>query len=117
MTKKFEQSLNVLQERLRQNLQTGVSQAAMVLQAEAQKLAPVDTGALRASAFTRPHNESNPDVIEYQVGFTQFYGIYVHEMPGPFKVGQPKYLEEPARRMANELGEIVKMHLTKNYSK
>lgn len=107
MSTKFEKSLAKIQETLRNNLRDGVLQAALVLQMEAQKRSPVDTGALRASAFTRAHNESNPNVVEYRVGFTQFYGIYVHEMPGPFKVGQPKFLEGPARELASVLGKII----------
>lgn len=107
MTKKFDAAIKKVQARLRKDVKVGVQQAAMILQAEAQKRCPVDTGALRASAFTRPNNEENPDVIEYRVGFTQSYGIYVHEMPGPFKVGGPKFLEEPARELGKQLGLTV----------
>jgi hypothetical protein len=108
MTKRFEQSLLKVKERLAENLETGIQVAALTLQAEAQALCPVDTGALRASAFTRRDNQNDPDMIQYTIGFTQFYGIYVHEMPGPFKVGQPKFLEEPARKMIREFGGIIK---------
>lgn len=107
MTKRFEQSLNEVKKRLKENLNNGIQAAALTLQAEAQALCPVDTGALRASAFTRRDNQNDPNVVQYTVGFTQYYGIYVHEMPGPFKVGQPKYLEEPARKMARELGDFI----------
>lgn len=43
------------------------------------------------------------------VGFTQHYAIYVHEnLEAEFKVGQAKFLEEPARELAPELARIVK---------
>ena len=106
MTKKFQQNMDKIKERLKTNLNEGIFKAALALQAEAQKRSPVDTGALRASAFTR--KEGTPERIEYVVGFTQHYGIYVHEMVGStFKVGEPKFLEGPAREMSKELGIII----------
>lgn len=42
------------------------------------------------------------------VGYTQSYAIYVHEnLSAQHKVGQAKFLEQPARELANELGQIV----------
>jgi len=113
MTAKFKASMAVVKERLKSNLEEGLLLAANVLQAEAQKLAPVDTGALRASGFTRKDNLENPNKVQYTVGFTQFYGIYVHEMPGPFKVGQPKFLEQPARELSKEMGNLIKSKYSK----
>lgn len=42
------------------------------------------------------------------VGFTQSYGIFVHEDLDAFhKVGQAKFLEQPARALQKDLGTIV----------
>jgi CRISPR/Cas system-associated exonuclease Cas4 (RecB family) len=42
------------------------------------------------------------------VGFTQAYAIYVHEdMEAHHPVGQAKYLEQPARELRQDLGNIV----------
>lgn len=48
------------------------------------------------------------------VGYTQAYAIYVHENLESFHpVGQAKFLEQPARMLRDELGEIVKKALKK----
>ncbi len=63
------------------------------LQQKAQDLTPVDTGALRASAFTEAESGSNPSVI---VGYTEEYAIFVHEnLEAHHDVGQAKFLEQP----------------------
>lgn len=42
------------------------------------------------------------------VGFSAQYAIYVHEnLKARHKVGKAKFLEEPARLMASELGQIA----------
>lgn len=113
MTKKFAESMKVIKERLRKNLEEGIALAAVVLQAESQKLCPVDTGALRASAFSR--KEGNPDQIIWKVGYTQDYAVYVHEGTHMnFKVGQAKFLEDPARRLEKDLIEIMVSKVEKN---
>ena len=46
------------------------------------------------------------------VGFTQSYALIVHENLEAFHpVGQAKYLEEPARTLQKELGDITKSHV------
>jgi hypothetical protein len=43
------------------------------------------------------------------VGFTQAYGIFVHEnLEAHHPTGQAKFLEQPAREMATEIPQIVK---------
>lgn len=43
------------------------------------------------------------------VGFTQHYAIYVHEnLETEYKVGQAKFLEQPARELQPELAAIVR---------
>lgn len=42
------------------------------------------------------------------VGYTQSYAVYVHEnLEAKHPVGQAKFLEQPAREMAEELGDII----------
>jgi hypothetical protein len=48
------------------------------------------------------------DAVDVVVGYTTKYAVYVHEnMESHHTVGQAKYLEQPAREMADELGTIV----------
>lgn len=43
------------------------------------------------------------------VGYTQEYAIHVHEnLEAYHPVGQAKYLEQPARELSSELGQLVK---------
>jgi len=47
----------------------------------------------------------NPSVI---VGFTQKYALKVHEdLKTPHRVGQAKYLEQPARELEKELRQLI----------
>jgi hypothetical protein len=63
------------------------------LQQKSVDITPVDTGALRASAFTEAESGSNPSVI---VGYTEEYAIFVHEnLEANHPVGQAKFLEQP----------------------
>jgi hypothetical protein len=49
--------------------------------------------------------DAEPSVV---VGYTQHYAIYVHEnLHAHHPVGQAKYLEQPAREMAPQLGQLV----------
>jgi len=48
------------------------------------------------------------DAIDVVVGYTAKYAVYVHEnTESRHTVGQAKYLEQPAREKADELGNIV----------
>jgi len=109
-------------ERLGQGFSRGVRIAGLRLQRESQRLVPVNFGVLKASAFTRAEGEGLG--TEVNVGYTAAYAIYVHEnvemklkgqpRPGgkgrywdPQGRGQSKFLEEPARRLAPELKQII----------
>jgi hypothetical protein len=53
----------------------------------------------------RGRDASSHSVI---VGYTQAYAVWVHEnVDATFKVGQAKFLEEPARLLRTVLGKIV----------
>lgn len=125
---KFQKNMAFVEKQLLENVEDGMYVAGLALQAEAQRLCPVDTGALRASAYTRK-NKKNASwirktlkvfgvtqkyVIEVEVGFTQNYGVYVHENVGAkFTVGQAKFLEQPSRQLASRLGSIIAASMRK----
>lgn len=57
------------------------------------------------------------DEVSVIVGYTQAYAIYVHEnLEAKHPVGQAKYLEEPARVHAAEIGRIVREAFAKGAS-
>lgn len=78
------------------------------LQGESQRRAPIDTGALRGSAFAEQNG------LEGTVGFTEEYALYQHEgveFNHP-KGGEAKYLENPFKERINKyikaIGDAVK---------
>jgi len=113
--------------RIRKALERGVVKAGLYIQRESQRIVPVDTGNLKASAFTRKIGSGVKfDVI---VGYTASYAIYVHENieeknkgePRPRRRGvdrgnfwdppgrgQSKFLETPAREGKRRLIQIVR---------
>ncbi len=70
-------------------------QEGLALQAAAVRLTPVDTGRLRASAYTQPPEEVGGDV-KIRVGFGAEYALPVHEMTeNHHTTGQAKFLSQP----------------------
>lgn len=65
----------------------GLTLAGLDLQATSQKLVPVDTGNLKASAFTRRSGVGSLTKVE--VGYTSRYAVWVHEAPMTLE-GQPR---------------------------
>lgn len=52
--------------------------------------------------------------VEYLVGYTQNYAVFVHEnLQAHHTNGQAKYLEQPARQLGPELGKIAGQVMTK----
>lgn len=95
-------------------LARGIKRAGLFLQRQSQAIVPVDTGALRSSAFTRMMPIADPIIVV--VGYTQNYAIYVHEdlwarhAPGRYA----KYLEWPARVYRNDMRNIVEEEMRKS---
>jgi hypothetical protein len=85
----------------------GLVKAGLMLQRESQKIVPIDTGALKNSAFTRKQKEGLK--TEVLMGYTMDYAIFVHEDPdaqhAPGK--EHKYLEKPAKMMRNQLRQKI----------
>lgn len=85
----------------------GLKKAGLRLQRESQKVVPVDTGALKRSAFTNTFGKGkNTDVV---VGYAIHYAIYVHEnLYARHARGKiAKYLEVPARKFKDILLKII----------
>ena len=89
----------------------GLLLAGLFLQRQSQLIVPVDTGALRASAYTKMTGKGwKTNVV---VGYRQFYAIFVHEdLQARHRPGkQAKYLEEPARIFKQQMLEIAAAQL------
>jgi hypothetical protein len=65
----------------------GLFEAGLQIQGSAQKRVPVDTGNLKASAYTRRDPSGRPLV---EVGFTSAYAVFVHENLEMKLKGQPR---------------------------
>lgn len=79
----------------------------LFLQRHSQLLVPIDTGALRNSAFTR-HEGTGFDTA-VRVGYTVEYGVYVHEnLMAHHPIGQAKFLEQPLNQRRNEMRALFK---------
>lgn len=63
-------------------IERGLKKGGLLIQREAQLLVPVDTGALKASAFTR--SEGTGFQTEVKVGFDTAYAVFVHEARGTY---------------------------------
>jgi hypothetical protein len=78
----------------------GLKRAGLFVQRESQKICPVDTGALRNSAFTRHTGQGADTVVE--VGYTQNYAIFVHERYTRFLTGPFRQNMDNIRRIVRE---------------
>lgn len=94
-------------ERLGAAVRANLFRAGLFLQRESQKIVPVDTGALRASAVTRA--EGSGDTPSVVVSYSADYAVYVHEnLETRHKPGKTaKYLETPLREKRARLVQIV----------
>jgi hypothetical protein len=97
----------------RKGMDRGLKKAGLWLQRASQKIVPIDTGVLRASAFTRA--EGHGAGIKVTVGYTAEYAIYVHEnLEARHRKGkQAKYLEQPAREGRSEMRKIIRAEVKK----
>lgn len=92
--------------------------AGLFLQRKSQEIVPIDTGALRASAFTRKGDAVHQGLNLYgqpiairdaYVGYTMAYSLWVHEMvhlahkPGK----EAKFLEKPLKENLPRIKEII----------
>lgn len=89
-------------------MERALLKAGLFLQKKSQEVVPVDTGALRASAFTQLMGKGFKASVV--VGYTMFYAIYVHEnLEARHKPGKiAKYLEKPARQYRLQMIKIIR---------
>lgn len=88
-------------------LRVGLLRGGLFIQRESQKIVPVDTGALKASASTRAEGQGmDTQVI---VSYGQDYAVFVHEnLTAKHKPGKTaKYLERVVREKRKRITEIV----------
>lgn len=85
----------------------GLRRAGLFLQRESMKLAPIDTGVMRASASTIASGKGLATVVA--VGYGTDYAIYVHEnLEAQHKPGKTaQFLTGPLITHKDKLGEIV----------
>lgn len=83
----------------------GLLAGGLIIQAEAQRRVPVDTGNLKGSAFTRKAHDDEKSVV---VGFGAAYAIYVHEDLNAFHDdGEAKFLENAVTAKGQEVLEAI----------
>lgn len=84
-----------------------IRRAGLLVQREAQKKTPVDTGLLRKSARTLANGSGFDTTVS--VSFSTAYAIYVHEdLEAYHEVGQAKFLERAALENREEIIRMVK---------
>lgn len=79
--------LNAEIKKIKNGSEQGLVKAGLLVRRESQLKTPVDTGNLKASAYTDPQRTSRGMIVE--IGYTSEYAPWVHEMPGKLK-GQPR---------------------------
>lgn len=84
----------------------GLREAALFIRGEAQKRTPVDTGHLRASAYTEAYN--TPLGSGAEIGFMASYAPFVHEIDKSYTVGQWKFLETALSENTQKIIEIIR---------
>lgn len=105
--KEIQAAFNLKRKTHAKGLRIGLLRAGLYLQRESQKLVPIATGALRASAGTRVEGVGFDTAVV--VSYGTLYGLYVHEnldakhMPGR----QAKFLEQPLREGRDHLKAII----------
>lgn len=68
----------------------GLLAAGLLVQRDAQLHVPVDTGNLKASAYTRKKPDAPANRPAVEVGFTAAYAVFVHENMEQTLKGQPR---------------------------
>jgi hypothetical protein len=112
--KQFLKGLGEARQRAETAAVRAVNKAANHTIGQAQKLAPVDTGALKASGTALPA-ENNDGQITATIGFNTDYAAAVHERLDLYhKQGQAKFLEVPLRQMEVKFKDFVMEEIRKS---
>jgi hypothetical protein len=103
----FLRGLEAAQRQLRAAAIAAVDQFAEHVLGDAQQLAPVDTGALKASGSAQPA-ELHGNLVQATIGFNTDYAAAVHErITARHKQGQSKYLETAMQNNAPKFGPFM----------
>jgi len=86
----------------------GMRHAVLVVRKRSQELTPVDTGNLKASAYTEAYN--TVEGAGAVIGYTAYYAVYVHEIDKSYRVGQWKFLETALKEKSQEIVEIIRRY-------
>jgi hypothetical protein len=89
----------------------GLLYAGYALQADSQRLVPVDTGQLKRSASTDIAKPKLGETAAVEVSYSTDYAIFVHERTDiphytPAEA-QAKFLEQPAREKVGQYIDII----------
>lgn len=85
--------------RIKTRTVAGLFRAGLILEAEAKRRVPVDTGNLKNSGYTR---KASPTTVE--VGFQAAYAVFVHEiLDAAHHVGEAKYLENAIKAKRRDM--------------
>jgi len=82
-------NLNTEIRKIKNRSEAGLLKAGLLVQKKAQEMAPVDTGNLKASAYTESIKRFGFRGPGVQVSFTASYASAVHELTGKLR-GQPR---------------------------
>ena len=101
--------LNSQVNRFPKRSKSGLREAALIVRGDSQKMTPVDTGNLKASAFTEVFSSSKgPSAV---IGYTASYAPFVHERNLNYRTGQWKFLEEALKKNTRRIIEIIRRHV------
>lgn len=93
---------------------TAIHMVGLFVQRESQLLVPIDTSALKNSAYSRSWGQTSTTPASVTVGYTMSYAVYVHEdleaRHAPGKTA--KYLERVPKERYAEMTEIFRSHAT-----
>lgn len=83
---------------------SGILKASLLVQRRAQQKTPVDTGILKASAYTNVDKAT----LTGEVGFSTKYAVHVHEnLEAHHPVGEAKFLERAVMESTKDILSII----------
>jgi len=91
---------------IKNRTRAGLREAALMVRRRSQQLTPVDTGNLKASAYTEVYDSWEGPGAE--IGYMAGYAPYVHEIDKNYRVGQWKFLETALKEKSQEILEIIR---------
>ena len=94
-------SIDRVPEAIEADYSIAIKRCGLLVQRESMEVTPVDTGALKNSAYTKTEGNGFDTVVT--VGYRQSYAIFVHETHPT----QKKFLEKTYRRLLPEIRQTL----------